>query len=322
MDKALTIIIPSYNVSRYIDQLMNSLIEKQEIVDCLDIIIINDESKDDTLEKALHYSDQYPHSVRVIDKKNGGHGSGINVGVKAAKGKYLKLLDGDDWVNTVGLKELVDYIVEAKDTVDIIINPFEKVWKNGVRKTVDYEKIPPRKMVSYKEINMNKYTLPLHSITIRTELYKSKDIPEIDEKISYDDMEYILFPVPYIQRIVFLEKTLYQYRLGLQNQSMNPSQMLKKLPMHTQVIDKLCDYYQKNRGIFNHEQEEYYIQELVDTIATNYVLRIKSGMNNKESKDFIKKYIEFPLDKSKNRKFTLARKNSVIGNFVIRHKRT
>ena len=109
MNKALTVIIPAYNVSRYIAQGMDSLLEEPSILPYLDIIVVNDGSTDDTLDKASKYANMFPESVSVINKENGGHGSGINVGIRAAKGKYFKVLDGDDWVRTDGLKELVNY---------------------------------------------------------------------------------------------------------------------------------------------------------------------------------------------------------------------
>ncbi len=152
MGKSLTVIIPAYNVSQYIAQGLTSLLTEVSILPYLDIIIVNDGSTDDTLEKANEYVSKYPESVRVIDKKNGGHGSGINVGIKAARGQYLKVLDGDDWVKPDGLKELVSYILESKDAPDVIINPYEKVWEDGKRKTISFKKIEAGVLVGFNEI--------------------------------------------------------------------------------------------------------------------------------------------------------------------------
>ena len=114
MDKALTIIIPAYNVSQYIEQGLDSLISDMNILPLLDIIVVNDGSNDDTLSKTYTYCKRFKESISVIDKANGGHGSVINVGIKAAKGKYIKVLDGDDWVKQEGLKELVEYIKKTE----------------------------------------------------------------------------------------------------------------------------------------------------------------------------------------------------------------
>ena len=92
--KQLSIIIPAYNVSPYIERCLDSVTEDTDLLKVLDVIVINDGSTDDTLEKIKRYEKMFPDSLRVIDKENGGHGSGINRGVQEAKGKYLKVLDG------------------------------------------------------------------------------------------------------------------------------------------------------------------------------------------------------------------------------------
>lgn len=318
MDKALTVIIPAYNISEYIEQGMDSLLEESTIVPYLDIIIVNDGSKDDTLDKANKYVNMFPESVSLIDKENGGHGSGINVGIKKAKGKYLKVLDGDDWVKPDGLKELVNCIAETKDSPDAIINPFEKVWENGKRETMSFDKIKAGDLVGFKEVVVNGYTLPLHTLTIRTGIYRENNIPQIDEKISYDDMEYILYPVPFIKTILFLEKTVYEYRLGLSGQSMNPEQMKKKLSMHTKVIESLADYYRKNRELFDDDQAEYFSQEFVDTLGTNCNVQIMTGTKYNEVKYFLNKYSDFPLLNTRKKSLYITYRFGFLGYSIVR----
>ena len=97
MAKVLTIVIPAYNVEQYIDRCLESVTTHVDSLDDLEIIVVNDGSKDNTLELAQRYAVKYPQSVRVIDKPNGGWGSGINRGIEEATGKYLKTLDSDDW---------------------------------------------------------------------------------------------------------------------------------------------------------------------------------------------------------------------------------
>lgn len=318
MEKSLSIIIPAYNVSQYIEQGMDSLLAEESIIPYLDIVIVNDGSKDDTLKKAIHYQNLYPDSVSIIDKENGGHGSGINVGIKAAKGKYLKILDGDDWVRSDGLKELVDFILSGKIIVDAIINPFEKVWEDGRRELVNFDNIKTQIIVGFTEVNASKYTLSLHALTIRTAIYKENNIPEIDEKISYDDMEYILYPVPYINSITFLDAVIYEYRLGLSGQSMNLEQMKKNLPMHIHMIMGLAEYFRRKKDIFKSAQEKYYTQEFVDTLATNCEIRLKSSDSYKEIKSFINNYDDFRLWYTRKRSLKIIIKYGRIGYYILK----
>jgi len=318
MDKALTIIIPAYNVSQYIEQGLDSLISDMNILPLLDIIVVNDGSNDDTLSKTYTYCKRFKESISVIDKANGGHGSVINVGIKAAKGKYIKVLDGDDWVKQEGLKELVEYIKKTESYPDVIINPFEKVWEDGKRETINFEQIEVERSVDYREVIRYGYTLSLHTLTIKREIYQNNNIPEIDTKISYDDMEYMLYPVPYINSIVFLKKIVYEYRLGLPEQSMNPEQMKKKLPMHTKVIESLSNYYCSKQDLFSESQTKYFQQEFVDTLATNIDIRLSVNEPYLSLRKFWEKYTMFPLLKTRKRKMRILLKFKRLGYMIIR----
>ena len=119
--KYLSIIIPSFNTEKFIDENMKTFIDDRLFED-VEILIINDGSKDKTEEKALKYQNEYLNYVRVITKENGNHGSVINRGILEAKGKYFKVIDADDWVNTENLVELVDFL--KKCNTDLVINPY------------------------------------------------------------------------------------------------------------------------------------------------------------------------------------------------------
>lgn len=118
MEKKLSVTIPCYNVSEYLNETLDSLIRCRTI-DFLDIIIVDDGSKDNTLDIANSYVKQYPDSIRIVAKENGGHGSTINEGLKIAVGKYFAVIDGDDWVDSGIMDELVNYL--AKVDTDVVI---------------------------------------------------------------------------------------------------------------------------------------------------------------------------------------------------------
>ena len=104
-EKVLTISIAAYNVEKYLDNTLNSLICNK--MDKLEVIIQNDGSKDSTCEVAKKYVEKYPNVFILNDKKNGGYGSTINASLKMAKGKYFKQLDGDDWFDTSNLDSFI-----------------------------------------------------------------------------------------------------------------------------------------------------------------------------------------------------------------------
>lgn len=104
VEKLLTVVVPAYNMENYLDRCLSSFIIKDEIMKYLDIIVVNDGSTDNTLSIALKYEDKYPNVFRVISKENRGHGSAINTGISNAKGKFFKVVDADDSVNSSSYK--------------------------------------------------------------------------------------------------------------------------------------------------------------------------------------------------------------------------
>ena len=86
MGKILTIGIPVYNMEKYLDRCLSSVTGIRDL-DKVEIIVVNDGSKDRSLEIARAYEQRFPESVRVIDKPNGGWGSGINLSIKEEIGR-------------------------------------------------------------------------------------------------------------------------------------------------------------------------------------------------------------------------------------------
>ena len=95
MEKLLSVIIPTYNMEALLPQCLDSLLVPQ-MVEALDVIIVNDGSKDQSLEIANSYAEKFPNVFCVIDKKNGNYGSCINAALPTIRGKYVKILDADD----------------------------------------------------------------------------------------------------------------------------------------------------------------------------------------------------------------------------------
>ena len=99
----VTFLVPCYNVSGCVRRCVDSMLDTA-VLDDIEILLINDGSTDNTSEVLHEYKKRYPSVVRVIDKANGGWGTVINLGIREAKGKYIKEVDADDWVRTENLK--------------------------------------------------------------------------------------------------------------------------------------------------------------------------------------------------------------------------
>ena len=111
MEKLLSIIIPSYNMEQLLPRCLDSLLASGA-GEAFEAIVVNDGSKDDTLKVALSFRDANPGCIRVIDKPNGNYGSTINAALPQAEGKYVKVLDADDWWKPEFLEEMDRLIAE------------------------------------------------------------------------------------------------------------------------------------------------------------------------------------------------------------------
>ena len=95
---------------------------------------MNDESKDKTKSIGQQYEKRYPDSIYLINKENGGHGSALNKGIELATGKYFKVVDGDEWVDT---KEFIKFVKTLENVEsDVVATPYVRVndiqrsWKS------------------------------------------------------------------------------------------------------------------------------------------------------------------------------------------------
>ena len=121
-EKILTVSVAAYNVEKYLKKLVGSITAMKNR-DMVEVLIVDDGSKDRTPDLGMKYQAQYPGIIRYIRKENGGHGSTINTGIREAKGRYFRALDGDDWLDTAGADELVKRLAQESEA-DAVITDF------------------------------------------------------------------------------------------------------------------------------------------------------------------------------------------------------
>jgi len=122
--KVVTFVVPAYNSAQFLDRGIPTMLAP-EVLEKLEILIVNDGSTDATAAAAQIYCDRYPDVVRLICQENKGHGGALNTGCAAAKGKYLRIIDADDWVETQNLPEYIRYL-EQLDS-DVVLTHFHTV---------------------------------------------------------------------------------------------------------------------------------------------------------------------------------------------------
>lgn len=229
MKKLLSVLIPTYNMSLYIERCMNSLLS-EKTKEKLDIIVINDGSKDDSSEKAKKIALLYPNSIRVIDKENGNYGSCINAGLKLAKGKYIKILDADDQFDTKNLERILEEI-ENKEA-DLVLTDFLINEEQGKSELINFS-IDPFKLLPFSEICSSKdfKRLWMHSVMYKTSIFKNINYHQT-EGISYTDQEWIFAPLSVVKNVFYIPSSLYIYTLGREGQTVSTPFLEKNFAHH------------------------------------------------------------------------------------------
>lgn len=244
MEKILSIIVPSYNAEKFLDVGIPSFLE-ESVLDFLDIIIVNDGSTDATAEKAQTYVDRHPGSVRLISQVNKGHGGALNTGCAAAQGKFLRIVDADDWVQTKNLAPFVEFLRTCDS--DAVLNHYRTVDISTGE--IAERRVPEDalgKVLTLKDMMNNRSgferLFALHAITYRTDFYREKGI-QLTEHVFYEDVEYATIPLCLAKTISCVDLYLYEYRIGDVTQSVSDSSQLKRISHVCKVLDRMIREY-------------------------------------------------------------------------------
>lgn len=243
MGKILTISVAAYNVENYLEQLINSIVACSQS-ELIEILIVNDGSKDGTLKLSKDFERKYPDIIRVLDKENGGHGSTINQGILNASGKYFRAFDGDDWVDTKGLDLVVKNL--ASSEADLIICDYLECYESGKAIKKEYSRLKPLKEYTSNDLLPKMEWLPYHAVIYRTEILQNAKIT-LDEKCFYVDAEYMAFPMPYISTIIYYNIPVYCYRLGEMGQSVSAVSRMKHVNDSRRVAYKMMEFLSKQK---------------------------------------------------------------------------
>lgn len=246
--KILSIIVPTYNMEELLPRCLDSLLATGGS-DGIEAIVVNDGSKDNSFEVAKRYEAKYPDCVVVIDKPNGNYGSTINAALPVAKGKYVKILDSDDWFDSKSLSSFIEELEQLD--VDMVVTHFNIIHDDGTTELSKYN-VYGREPYDYGKVYDLDYVLSggyirfflMHGLAYRTELLRSSGYRQT-EGISYTDTEWCIYPLFYAKDIVFFDIVLYQYNLAREGQTMDPKVLLRSLDQMCRMTFNMFDFYDK-----------------------------------------------------------------------------
>ena len=293
--KYISFAIPCYNSAAYMDRAVESILKGGEDVE---IIIVNDGSKDDTSKIAHEYEEKYPTIVRAVDKENGGHGDAVNVGLDHAEGKYFKVVDSDDWVDEEALYKILDVLKTFENEekqVDMLLANYV-YEKEGMehKKVIEYKNVLPQEEIfgwnDVKHFHLGQYIL-MHSVIYRTDFLKLCQL-RLPKHTFYVDNIYVYYPLPHVRKMYYMDVDFYRYYIGREDQSVNEKVMIKRIDQQIRVNKLMIDYLGEQKGLSKHLRK-YMISYLTIIMTVSSVMMMRSGTEeNLEKKNDLWRYLK------------------------------
>ncbi len=244
--KLITFTVPCYNSAEYMRHCIETLLTAGNEAE---ILIINDGStKDNTAEIADEYAAKYPDIVRAIHQENGGHGEGVNQGIRNARGLYFKVVDSDDWLDTIALKRVMDRIrsfVKEGKQIDLFLCNYVYEHPEGPGHVMKYSNVFPKNRIctwdDIRPFNPSQY-LMMHSVIFRTKVVRASGVV-LPKHTFYVDNLFLYAPLPLCKNLYYMDENLYRYFIGRPDQSVQENIMLKRIDQQYRVTMLVVDFF-------------------------------------------------------------------------------
>ncbi len=243
--KLITFAVPCYNSADYMDKCVRSLLAGGSDIE---IILVDDGStKDDTPAICDRYAAEHPDIVKVIHQENGGHGEGVNQGLRHASGVYYKVVDSDDWLDEEALhavlNKLREFVGKGHPLDLMIANYVYEHAEDNTQKVMGYSNVfPTNKVFTWKDIGRfgpSQYLL-MHSVIYRTEMLRQSGV-ELPKHTFYVDNIFVYQPLPFVKTLYYMDVDLYRYFIGRANQSVQESVMVGRVDQQVRVTKLMID---------------------------------------------------------------------------------
>ena len=264
----------------------------------VEIIIVNDGSKDRTSEIAHEFEAKYPTIIKAVDKENGGHGDAVNMGLEHATGKYFKVVDSDDWVNEEALCKILEVLKKFEadnEEIDMLLSNYV-YEKEGMerKKVIEYRNVLPQDTIfgwnDIKRFHLGQYIL-MHSVIYRTEFLKLIQL-RLPKHTFYVDNIYVYYPLPHVRKMYYLDVDFYRYYIGREDQSVNEKVMIGRVDQQIFVTKSMIDMYEM-KNITNKKLRQYMINYLAIMMTVSSILLIRSKKaENLEKKKELWQYLK------------------------------
>ena len=303
--KKVSVIVPVYNVEKYIDKCLNTLVN-QTLKD-IEIIIVNDGSPDNSQEIIDKYQKKYPKKIKSYIKENGGQGSARNFGLEKATGEYIGYVDSDDFIELDMYEKL--YNKAKKNDLDIVICGNYCVTETG-NKTEESD----RRLFSDKKKNAFFGKMAVWNKIYKRELLLNSNI-SFRSKLWYEDLDFTVQILSLAKKVGYVDKPLYNYLIR-EGSTMNNSNIKRNLEILLAFDEVL-----KNDKIKDNKEIIEFLGIFHILIAAT-VRVVNADADKKNKKEIINKllnYVEehFPSYKSNKYLNTLEKNKKIIYKLIL-----
>ncbi len=217
----VSVIVPVYNVERYVDQCLSSI--RGQTHRALEIICINDGSTDGSLEILRRHARE-DRRIVVVDKENEGYGAGCNLGIERARGAWVSIVEPDDWIEPGMYADMLALAAAAEGRADVVKTPWTDVvgWDDPAATSMRPSVLCGRIETSPKPFSLKDHPelIELHP-SIWSAIYRRDFLDELGIRFrpypgaGWADNPFLVETLCQAEGILFLDKAYYNYRADL-----------------------------------------------------------------------------------------------------------
>lgn len=296
----ISVIVPAYNAEKTIGKCLETLVN--QTYENMEIIVIDDGSKDNTLKIMKKYQKKHPDKVVIISRENKGIGYTRNEGIKIATGKYLGFVDSDDYVEVEMFEHLYNHLKKTK--ADIVVSDYYEFDELNRRE---------KKIIDFDVTNIETFPDLINEINTApwNKLYKKSIFKNIKypENLKYEDLSTVLLALLKANKISKLNEPLYDYYINMNGESNTFNYRILDL---LEVLNIAKEGFPKNK-----EMNKAFLQ-----LSFSKIFPYVEAMYNTNDQELMFKYLDAGiLYLNKNFKFWRIKyiiESSNIKNFVVR----
>ena len=236
----VSVIVPIYNVEKYLEKCINSLLS--QTLEDIQIILVNDGSKDNSGNIAKEYEKNNKDRVTYVEKENGGLSDARNYGLKYATGDFVAFLDSDDYIEKNAYEEMYNKAIE--ENADYVECDFIWEFPNKTRVDKQYSYKNKKEMLSFvRVVAWNKL--------IKRQLITDNNL-EFPKGLRYEDVEFTYKLIPFINKFAYVDKPFIHY---VQREGSIANVQNERTAEIFTVLDNVIEFYKEN-NIYEEYRDE------------------------------------------------------------------